>query len=407
MELNRLDITLLTKDQLAGYDEIAGMYGRGKEARKIPLDKINIRNGFNHRMNFGVIRDLADFLLAGGEVPPIVVDVLKDGRAVLIEGERRVRAHKLLVDEGNEQFNILHAFINPRNCSEQERVIKSIASNNGKNFEPLELSEAFQDLRTVYGMSNADIARATGHNVMHVSNQLRLAGITDEEKDLIKEGAVSATAVLDMLKSGIAPGARLDAVKEAGNKGDGKGKLKIKDVEVMGDLKPHEAKDSDTIESLLKEVFIHIKALDRLIGTDSKMSDITFKIDTALRTLKKLAADKYIRMQTQDEIDTLRIAEQNTNGLNEDGTDTLLMEAARLIITEKQGSTFLIQRKLQIGYTRANRIMDQLEKAGIVATVAGSASREILINSIEKLNDVLLKKLIKKLSNETDDDQPF
>ena len=46
--------------------------------------------------------------------------------------------------------------------------------------------------------------------------------------------------------------------------------------------------------------------------------------------------------------------------------DPLFDDAARLIVTHQQGSTSLIQRKFSIGYNRAGRLMDQLEKAGIV-----------------------------------------
>ena len=46
--------------------------------------------------------------------------------------------------------------------------------------------------------------------------------------------------------------------------------------------------------------------------------------------------------------------------------DPLFEDAARLIVIHQQGSTSLIQRKFAIGYNRAGRLMDQLEKAGIV-----------------------------------------
>ena len=46
--------------------------------------------------------------------------------------------------------------------------------------------------------------------------------------------------------------------------------------------------------------------------------------------------------------------------------DPLFEDAARLVVIHQQGSTSLIQRKFAIGYNRAGRIMDQLEKAGIV-----------------------------------------
>ena len=68
--------------------------------------------------------------------------------------------------------------------------------------------------------------------------------------------------------------------------------------------------------------------------------------------------------------------------------DPMFEDAARLIVREQSGSTSLIQRKFAIGYNRAGRLMDQLEKAGIVGTAHGSKPREVLImdeNSLENL----------------------
>lgn len=58
--------------------------------------------------------------------------------------------------------------------------------------------------------------------------------------------------------------------------------------------------------------------------------------------------------------------------------DPLFEDAARLIVIHQQGSTSLIQRKFSIGYARAGRIMDQLEKAGIVGPTQGSKARDVL-----------------------------
>ncbi len=64
-------------------------------------------------------------------------------------------------------------------------------------------------------------------------------------------------------------------------------------------------------------------------------------------------------------------------------------EAARLIILAQHGSTSLIQRKMQLGYNRAGRIMDQMEQLGIVGPAQGSKPREVLFYSIDELNNFL------------------
>ena len=54
-----------------------------------------------------------------------------------------------------------------------------------------------------------------------------------------------------------------------------------------------------------------------------------------------------------------------------------------------QGPTSLIQRKMNLGYNRVGRIMDQLEDAGIVGPSEGSKPRQVLISSLESLYELL------------------
>ena len=69
--------------------------------------------------------------------------------------------------------------------------------------------------------------------------------------------------------------------------------------------------------------------------------------------------------------------------------DPLFEDAARLIVREQSGSSSLIQRKFAIGYNRAGRLMEQLEKAGIVGVAHGSKPREVLIMDEISLETIL------------------
>ena len=69
--------------------------------------------------------------------------------------------------------------------------------------------------------------------------------------------------------------------------------------------------------------------------------------------------------------------------------DPLFEDAARLIVMNQSGSTSLIQRKFAIGYNRAGRLMDQLEKAGVVGAAMGSKPREVMIQDEMSLNNLL------------------
>ncbi len=76
-------------------------------------------------------------------------------------------------------------------------------------------------------------------------------------------------------------------------------------------------------------------------------------------------------------------------GLDDQNIDPLFEEAARAIVLNQQGSTSMIQRRFAIGYNRAGRLMDQMEKAGIVGAAQGSKPREVLIGDEVSLEALL------------------
>ena len=69
--------------------------------------------------------------------------------------------------------------------------------------------------------------------------------------------------------------------------------------------------------------------------------------------------------------------------------DSMFDEAARVIVTNQQGSASLLQRKLKLGYNRAGRLIDQMEDAGIVGPFEGSKPRQVLITDLNSLEDLL------------------
>ena len=70
--------------------------------------------------------------------------------------------------------------------------------------------------------------------------------------------------------------------------------------------------------------------------------------------------------------------------------DPMFDDAAHLIVSSQSGSTSLIQRKFSIGYNRAGRLMDQLEKAGIVGPARGAKPREVLIQDEVSLANLIM-----------------
>jgi len=68
-------------------------------------------------------------------------------------------------------------------------------------------------------------------------------------------------------------------------------------------------------------------------------------------------------------------------GLIDNGEkDPLYYEALKLVVTHQQGSISLLQRRLKLGYSRAARLIDEMERAGIVGPFTGSKAREVLVD---------------------------
>ena len=92
--------------------------------------------------------------------------------------------------------------------------------------------------------------------------------------------------------------------------------------------------------------------------------------------------NSFLRSQGKpDYIDEITIVKENEKQENSDGEsekDELYLKALEIIKTEKKASTSFLQRKLQIGYNRAARIMEMMEKEGIVGQANHVGKREIL-----------------------------
>ena len=75
-----------------------------------------------------------------------------------------------------------------------------------------------------------------------------------------------------------------------------------------------------------------------------------------------------------------RKEKNNSDFILEEGQDELLKDAAVLVIQNQQASVSLLQRKFRIGYSRAGRLVDELESLGIISGYSGSKAREVLVD---------------------------
>ncbi|HAD33683.1 MAG TPA: cell division protein FtsK [Chitinophagaceae bacterium] len=69
--------------------------------------------------------------------------------------------------------------------------------------------------------------------------------------------------------------------------------------------------------------------------------------------------------------------------------DSMFEQCARLVVTSGSGSTSMLQRRFNLGYNRAGRIMDQLEAAGVVGASIGGKPRELMVHTEAELEEIL------------------
>ena len=129
---------------------------------------------------------------------------------------------------------------------------------------------------------------------------------------------------------------------------------------------------------------------DKLIGRGDLLhlgtgSSDVIRMHNAFLTLNEIKAImEHISDQPKSDeiiIPSVREALVNEYGDQSEGSsDDLFEEAISLVVTHQQGSISLLQRRLKVGYSRAARLIDEMEQAGIVGPFTGSKAREVLVD---------------------------
>ena len=92
----------------------------------------------------------------------------------------------------------------------------------------------------------------------------------------------------------------------------------------------------------------------------------------------------HIQRQPQPPVEIFLPEDPGAGGENEiaiaGGTDALFDDAVRLVISHRQASVSMLQRRFRIGYSRAGRLIDELENAGVISGYSGSKAREVLVD---------------------------
>ncbi len=137
---------------------------------------------------------------------------------------------------------------------------------------------------------------------------------------------------------------------------------------------------------------------DKLIGKGDMLyqkpgSSSPVRLHGAFITLKEIEdVVQYISEQPEPAeliLETVKETSSVLNGNEEGLNDELLNKAIEIVVVSKQASISLLQRRLSIGYSRAARLIDEMERLGIVGPFSGSKAREILVDEsyLETIKD--------------------
>jgi len=274
MKLNVQSIKTIDKTNVATKAEAKEFSEKSDNVVKINTDSVTVRKGFNIREDFTDVVELADSIEQLGLLKPIAIDILKDGSAILTDGERRYRAILMLRGKSVElkqQFEKIDAVVNSSDKTDADRVVTMMAHNTGKPLHPMEEAEGFRRLRDEYKLDLTTISKKVGRSVPYVEQKLLLADSDHEEKESVRKGKISATAQIALARKEKDPAKRKAIVKAATAKGK---KVKVKDIK-----QTPLTKECDKAIDLIKQADKANK--DAAVGT------ILFELDAQVRAIKE------------------------------------------------------------------------------------------------------------------------
>ena len=242
---------------------------------------IIVVDGFNSRIDFGNIDELAAQIKEQGMLNPITVIPQKDDNGIetyrLVDGERRYRAVMKLISEGHDIARIKALFLS-KSTSEEDMLVQQFLRNEGKNFTEYELGVLCRKLRDNCGKTIAEIAKMLGKNQGVISYAL-----ADLEYD---------PRIQEMLKTNQICGPDVRRVFTAAKEKYGKDKYEQKALEELLKIK----------KAAVKEGKEDVSIKDCLLVSDSKDTKAFIKGMTVLSHYATAYKKRYNASITPEEL---------------------------------------------------------------------------------------------------------
>lgn len=177
---------------------------QNKEIFSIDPRNIVVPDGFNSRVNFGDINELAEQIRQCGMLNPVTVQATQteDGeKYTLIDGERRYRAVMQLIENG-EKINYIKAIIIPSNLTKKELYQQQAMRNEGKNFNEYEWAILTRKIQNDCGIDNvSEIAKMLGKNPGVVVYWLQILDMPEDFQELVRTNQLGGSDLRRILQA--------------------------------------------------------------------------------------------------------------------------------------------------------------------------------------------------------------
>ena len=111
------------------------------------------------------------------------------------------------------------------------------------------------------------------------------------------------------------------------------------------------------------------------------------EVERIVDYIKETSPETHYREDLEEHIERISLGENGVTPDKDDDGDSLLPEAIKLAVELGKISTSMIQRRLGVGYSRAGRIIDQMEARGIVSPANGAKPRDVLVSHADMMFD--------------------
>lgn len=221
--MSQLTLSYQEITNVANRDYLRENFKRApRDSYFVPLNKLKEREGYNKRVVYEEIRELADSIFAHGLQEPFHLNILSDGTVYIVRGHRRWRAYLLLVEEGKLVADVLVEFFPVKaNVSEMTMLLDQHISNNlQKKMKPIERANLAFELKHNFGttLSHEQIAEKMCISRQHVDNLIKIASCDDAMKNEMLMADMGITECISFINSKKKLEKQTDDAEMEGNK---------------------------------------------------------------------------------------------------------------------------------------------------------------------------------------------